>query len=363
MEIERYDDGVPSWVDMGSPDLAASKAFYGGLLGWECPEGPPEAGGYSVCELRGKTVAGLGPQMNPDFPAAWLTYVNVDSADDTIAKVKANGGAAFVEPMDVLDVGRMAVFADPAGAVLGLWQPSPTPAPSWSTSPARGVGASSSRPISTGRRRSMAPCSAGTPRSRGRVAARLHRVAGGQPIRRRHDGQDARDARQTCHPTGASTSPSTMPTRRWPRRRSSGIALHGPDGHRAGAHGRAGRSGRGRVQYPQAEELGLPVHEMRLHIHPFEGSGDGLCGFDQETKEPITVTPAEIIYQRRIAVLDYAQRSGNVAEACRVFGISRTRYYEWKNVADRYGLEALCPRRAGLPRCPKPRPPTSSRRS
>jgi uncharacterized protein len=123
MEIERYDGGVPSWVDMGSPDLAAARAFYGGLLGWDCPEGPPEAGGYSVCEVRGKPVAGLGPQMNPDFPAAWMTYVNVDSADDTIAKVKANGGAVFVEPMDVMDVGRMAIFADPAGAVLGLWQP------------------------------------------------------------------------------------------------------------------------------------------------------------------------------------------------------------------------------------------------
>ena len=42
---------------------------------------------------------------------------------------------------------------------------------------------------------------------------------------------------------------------------------------------------------------------MRLHIHPLEGSGDGLCGFDQETKESITVTHAEIIYQRRTAVL------------------------------------------------------------
>ena len=78
MEIERYDDGVPSWVDLGSPDLAKSKEFYGGLFGWDTPEGPPEAGGYSVCTLNGKTVAGLGPQMNPDFPPAWMTYINVD---------------------------------------------------------------------------------------------------------------------------------------------------------------------------------------------------------------------------------------------------------------------------------------------
>jgi hypothetical protein len=64
------------------------------------------------------------------------------------------------------------------------------------------------------------------------------------------------------------------------------------------------------------------------------------------------VTSAEIIYQRRIAVLDHVERTGNVAEACRLFEISRTRYYEWKNVADRYYVESRfllsvrrCPRR------------------
>jgi uncharacterized protein len=123
VEFDRYDEGVPSWVDMGSPDPDTSRAFYGALLGWDCPEGPPEAGGYSVCLLRGKTVAGLGPQMMPDVPPNWMTYVNVHSADDTVAKVSANGGTVLAGPMDVLDVGRMAVFADPLGAVIGLWQP------------------------------------------------------------------------------------------------------------------------------------------------------------------------------------------------------------------------------------------------
>ena len=56
------------------------------------------------------------------------------------------------------------------------------------------------------------------------------------------------------------------------------------------------------------------------------------------------MTPAEIIFHRRVAVLEHARKSGNVAETCRVFGISRTRYYQWKNVADRYGLDALVPK-------------------
>jgi transposase len=68
------------------------------------------------------------------------------------------------------------------------------------------------------------------------------------------------------------------------------------------------------------------------------------------------VTPAEIIYQRRIAVLDHAQRTGNVSEACRVFGISRKTYYEWKNVADRYGLDALMPKSRRSPQMPEATP-------
>lgn len=123
MEYEHYENGVPSWVDMGSADVDKAKAFYSGLFGWDCPEGDPEAGGYSVCTLRGKTVAGLSPSMDPNMPTVWMTYVNVDSVDDTLAKVEANGGTVFMPGMDVMEAGRMAIFADSIGAVIGIWEP------------------------------------------------------------------------------------------------------------------------------------------------------------------------------------------------------------------------------------------------
>ena len=123
METDSYQHGVPSWVDVSSPDVPASIAFYSGLFGWDVQQGPPEAGGYSIALLNGRSVAGIGPQMNPGAPPAWMTYVNVDSADDVAEKVKAAGGQVFMPPMDVMEAGRMAVFADPAGAVFGIWQP------------------------------------------------------------------------------------------------------------------------------------------------------------------------------------------------------------------------------------------------
>jgi len=123
MQIDTYEHGVPSWVDLSTDELPAARTFYAGLFGWDAPEGPPEMGGYTVATIGGRAVAGLGPKMNPNMPTVWMTYVNVDDADAVVAKVADAGGQVWMQPMDVMDVGRMAVIADPAGAVIGLWQP------------------------------------------------------------------------------------------------------------------------------------------------------------------------------------------------------------------------------------------------
>ncbi len=122
MEVESYEHGIPSWLDLGTPDPAAAAAFYSSLWGWDVQTGPPEAGGYAIAMLRGRPVAGIGPQQNPG-PPVWATYVSVDDADAVVGKVAPAGGMVIVPPMDVLDVGRMAFFADPTGGVIGVWQP------------------------------------------------------------------------------------------------------------------------------------------------------------------------------------------------------------------------------------------------
>src|SRR5206468_9857686 len=66
-------------------------------------------------------VAGIGQAQNHGQPV-WATYVNVGSADGTAEKVTTAGGQVILEPMDVLDVGRMAVFTDSIGAFFSVWQ-------------------------------------------------------------------------------------------------------------------------------------------------------------------------------------------------------------------------------------------------
>jgi uncharacterized protein len=124
-ERTSYEPGTPSWVDHGSPDLGASVEFYGALFGWDVPESEnaEQTGGYRQAMKDGKPTAGMMPLMQEGQPPAWTTYVSVDDAEATAAAVKEAGGAVIAEPMEVLDLGTMAIFSDPTGAVFGVWQP------------------------------------------------------------------------------------------------------------------------------------------------------------------------------------------------------------------------------------------------
>jgi predicted enzyme related to lactoylglutathione lyase len=124
-ERTSYAPGTPCWVDLGSPDLDAAVTFYSGLFGWEVPEAEnvEDTGGYRRATKVGKDVAGMMPLMQEGQPPAWSTYVAVADAAATAAAVTANGGNVLAEPMDVLGLGTMAIFADSEGGVFGIWQP------------------------------------------------------------------------------------------------------------------------------------------------------------------------------------------------------------------------------------------------
>ncbi|MFE4872641.1 VOC family protein [Streptomyces sp. NPDC056682] len=115
---------APTWADLSTTDVAAAKTFYGGLFGWQGADVPmKEAGGYGMFLLGDRYVGGYGPCMAPGQPVAWLAYFQVESADATAAAVTGNGGSIVAGPRDVFESGRLAVFADPEGAVFGVWQP------------------------------------------------------------------------------------------------------------------------------------------------------------------------------------------------------------------------------------------------
>jgi uncharacterized protein len=124
-ERDGYIPGVPCWIDTSQPDPEAAVTFYTGLFGWEFEDvmPPGSEGKYFIARIRGGDVAAVGSVPEAAPPAAtWNTYVWVESADDTASKVRDAGGSVAMQPFDVMDSGRMAVFTDPEGAAFCSWQ-------------------------------------------------------------------------------------------------------------------------------------------------------------------------------------------------------------------------------------------------
>src|ERR1700734_3913895 len=121
LERDGSPPGVPGWVDTSQPDPEAATAFYSGLFGWDFKDAmPPDSDGkYFIASLGGGAVAAVGSQPEGGASmATWNTYVWVDDADATAAKVRDAGGRVMADPFDVFDAGRMAVFSDPEGAAF-----------------------------------------------------------------------------------------------------------------------------------------------------------------------------------------------------------------------------------------------------
>ena len=127
-ERNDHPPGTFSWVDLSTPDLDGATAFYEGLLGWDHDDFPMGDGAvYRMFRLHGRNVAAASQQRDEErshgIPPHWNNYVTVASADDSAARVNELGGNLMMDPFDVFDAGRMAVFTDPTGAVLCVWEP------------------------------------------------------------------------------------------------------------------------------------------------------------------------------------------------------------------------------------------------
>jgi hypothetical protein len=122
-DVTAYPNGTFCWIDLGTPDVAGAKAFYGNLFGWameDFPAGDEET--YTICRLRGKDVAAIHEHPKKEG-AEWSSYISVEDADQAASRAAELGARVLMDPFDVLDVGRMSLIRDPAGAVVSLWQP------------------------------------------------------------------------------------------------------------------------------------------------------------------------------------------------------------------------------------------------
>ncbi|MCC6742475.1 MAG: VOC family protein [Acidobacteria bacterium] len=110
------------WSELWTRDRDAAETFYTNLFGWGLNHkdtGPMPYGEW----INGGIPIGGMLQMNEQFgdaPPCWMPYVHVADCDATVAKVKELGGTPMMDPMDIPDVGRFALFQDAQGATLAI---------------------------------------------------------------------------------------------------------------------------------------------------------------------------------------------------------------------------------------------------
>ncbi len=125
-EITKSDAGSFCWIELATSDRRGAQQFYTALFGWNAREVPiGEDEPYVMLEKNGRNVGAL--YQTSQMPPNWMSYVAVDSADDTAKTARDLGANLLQAPFDVMEHGRMAVIQDPQGAVFAIWQPKQHP--------------------------------------------------------------------------------------------------------------------------------------------------------------------------------------------------------------------------------------------
>ncbi|MBJ7501360.1 MAG: VOC family protein [Sphingopyxis sp.] len=120
------------WYELMTPDPAGAARFYGPVVGWTiASEGEPTAGGvdYRMIGRSDGGNAGGVLALGADMIAGgarpmWIGYLHVADVDAAVAAIVADGGSVQMPAMDI-PVGRIAMVADPQGAVFYVMDPKP----------------------------------------------------------------------------------------------------------------------------------------------------------------------------------------------------------------------------------------------
>jgi len=116
--------GTLCWADLSTPDAEAASAFYNAAFGWSFERGKDDSG-YLHIKNGNTYIGGVPPAAtrSAGAPPHWMIYILAADCDLSAARAKELGARLYLEPMSMEGVGRMAVVADPQGAVFALFQP------------------------------------------------------------------------------------------------------------------------------------------------------------------------------------------------------------------------------------------------
>jgi len=122
MDKKLLKNGMFSWFELQTSDIAGARKFYKALFGWKTTEMKMPGMKYTSISVGTEEVAGMMslPPQAKKMPPQWGVYITVDDVDATVKKAAKLGGKVVVPPQDIPGVGRFSVLLDPQGAMLSV---------------------------------------------------------------------------------------------------------------------------------------------------------------------------------------------------------------------------------------------------
>ena len=114
-------NGKICYLEIPATEVQASADFYSKIFGWNIRTRGD--GALAFDDTTGAVSGSWVPGRPPSRDAGILTYVMVDSIDQTLEQITKSGGHA-VTPRTLIGPGpdAWATFRDPAGNLVGLYQ-------------------------------------------------------------------------------------------------------------------------------------------------------------------------------------------------------------------------------------------------
>ena len=122
--------GAFIWYELMTTDADGAKAFYDKVVGWDIGQGEAAYQGYRMINRKDGGFAGGVMPLTAEMQEhgarpTWLGYLYVPDVDQAVGKIETLGGKALMPAMDIPNVGRIAMVADPQGIPFYVMKPIP----------------------------------------------------------------------------------------------------------------------------------------------------------------------------------------------------------------------------------------------
>lgn len=126
------------WYELMTTDAPAAIKFYSHVVGWQAEAMSGSGMDYTVVQAQGFGIGGIMAQpahmAGQNVPPFWAGYIYAADVDKAAESVAKGGGIVHREPWTIQGAGRIAVVADPGGAVFNIMTPDgqpPANEPAW----------------------------------------------------------------------------------------------------------------------------------------------------------------------------------------------------------------------------------------